>query len=270
MVRAGVGIETAPIKEWLAGTEIYFEHRGTTRDETLGELLNSGGQLGVLKGYVSYALAPHLSLGIDGNLPLYYDVNGQQIVQSWGVGLSLGGTFLAKEKVHKPISVDPTGHDHNEASHLEHDKHVNQGGVESTLVSSELKAVAASDKRFGQREPLSGLKSVQEFRNGGESFRLEEAFVPGKWVVLDFWAEWCAPCIDVSLMLTRKAGSHPDLIIKKVEVPSFDTEVAKEHLSNVNGLPLVWLMDPKGKLVKKFEAVDLVTLEEQLDSILNK
>lgn len=243
LASAALGAETKPHDGWMASGEFAFEHRAQTVSESVGTIINSGGQRGILKGLVSYSLSPRLNLGINGHLPVYNNVNGQQIVQSWGIGLSLGGMFETRKN--KDVSTSGNHEEDNKKSEVHTHEEI---------------------KELTPQQP----KQVEEFRSGGKSFDLKEASVPGHWVVVDYWAEWCAPCKDTTAMLVRKASSNPRLKIKKVEVPSFDSDVAKEHLVGVKGLPVVWLIDPNGKLVKKFESVDQVTLEESLDEMLNK
>jgi thioredoxin 1 len=85
-----------------------------------------------------------------------------------------------------------------------------------------------------------------DLATGGDSFVEHEAVALGKITVIDFWATWCAPCTVIGEMLHELSHEYEDLVIRRVEVPTFDTAIAKEHLSDVVGLPVLWIYDRTG------------------------
>jgi thioredoxin 1 len=50
-----------------------------------------------------------------------------------------------------------------------------------------------------------------------ESLPVALAETPGP-LIVDFWAEWCGPCLVVAPLLDRLAQEHPELRIAKVNV----------------------------------------------------
>lgn len=121
----------------------------------------------------------------------------------------------------------------------------------------------------------------------GNSFTLSS--LRGKWVLLDFWASWCAPC--------RREGKHVLELYKKYQQEGFEVlgvsidqnpdawkkaieedqtpwkhvldqknEVAKAF--GVSSVPRVFLIDPEGVIV----AVNLYgkELEQRLEEIFSK
>lgn len=93
-------------------------------------------------------------------------------------------------------------------------------------------------------------------------FSIKSALVPGKATILDFGAAWCAPCHTVAGRLKAALGADPALAVRAVVLEgadataSFATPVAKQHLSEVPGLPWMMVFSPRGRLVYAGEDPD--------------
>ena len=121
--------------------------------------------------------------------------------------------------------------------------------------------------KVGQEAPLFEVKTVD-----GKEVKLAD--FKGKYVLLDFWATWCGPCVGETPNLKavfEKYGKREDFAMiglsldKEVEKPKAyakqngcewvdgflgdwgKDEVTKKY--GVSGIPSIWLIGPDGKVV---------------------
>lgn len=96
----------------------------------------------------------------------------------------------------------------------------------------------------------------------------------GKWVIVNFWATWCVPCIKEMPDISRFAAAHKDKVSaiglayedsEKADIQAFLVKhpvsypVAQVTLDKPladfdepRGLPTTWLIGPDGKVAKRF------------------
>lgn len=119
-----------------------------------------------------------------------------------------------------------------------------------------LSAGAASAESFVFKDMQGQQQRLQDYR--------------GKWVLVNFWATWCPPCLEEipDLITLHEAHKNKDLVVigvaldstrdsvvefvakKKVSYPIVfgDYDLAAQ-VGEVEALPTSYLYDPTGKLV---------------------
>lgn len=117
-----------------------------------------------------------------------------------------------------------------------------------------------------EMEPIEVAPDFALVTLDGATVRLSE--LRGRWVLINFWATWCAPCRDEMPYLDRLAATHPNrLTVLAVNMRERATEVAffADTLNlrlpillapddatllayNVRGLPISILVAPRGTI----------------------
>ncbi|MGJ7902577.1 TlpA family protein disulfide reductase [Lysobacter sp. 1R34A] len=131
-----------------------------------------------------------------------------------------------------------------------------------------------ADAKPADAKPVDAATDMPELRIAtidGKTYDLAER--RGRWVVVNFWATWCAPCIkempelsaldtmrdhievvglayeeielaDMQAFLKKHPVSYPIAILDVADPPkAFDTP---------RGLPMTYLIGPDGKVAEKF------------------
>jgi thiol-disulfide isomerase/thioredoxin len=103
--------------------------------------------------------------------------------------------------------------------------------------------------------------------------RFDLAEQRGLWVVVNYWATWCAPCIKEIPDLSAFAASRDDVRVIGLAYEEIEIDELRAFLERVpagypiavldvydppadfdtpRGLPLTYLIDPEGRIVHRF------------------
>jgi thiol-disulfide isomerase/thioredoxin len=84
---------------------------------------------------------------------------------------------------------------------------------------------------------------------------------PGKVTVFDFYADWCAPCRKIDAHVYGLLRQRTDVAVRKLNVVSWESPLAKRHLAQVPNLPYVVVYGRDGKKVRDISGFDLAALD---------
>ncbi len=81
----------------------------------------------------------------------------------------------------------------------------------------------------------------------------------GSVTVVDFYADWCGPCRQLSPSLEQMARSDPDVALRKVDIVNWRTAVVQQF--NIHSIPQVNVYNRGGSLVGTVNGADIDTIK---------
>lgn len=284
LATGGIGASYLINSSWTLAPQVSASFMTHSRSTENGELINSGGTWINGELIASWRATDDFSISATARLPAYRNVNGQQITESLTGLVQLAYRFGGEDEEDEHDHGDDDAHDHggnddhgghgdgdahdhgdkgehgdahghgDKGEHGEHsDAHDHGDNGEHGDAHDHGEHGDAHNHGDAHKHPSANAGDVRDAARDGATFDAVGVAVLGKVTVVDFWAEWCGPCKPLTQGLEELAATNPGIALRKVEVPSFDTPVAKAHLKNAKGLPLVWIYDTAGKRVKVLE-----------------
>lgn len=119
----------------------------------------------------------------------------------------------------------------------------------------------------------------------GKMHRLED--YKGKWVLVNFWATWCPPCLEEMPALQKLHETRKDLVVIGIAMEYQDAEYVKQfaddllvsfpivlgdrkiaaQIGKVPGLPTTYLYNPEGRVAAyNVGALTREAVERYIDS----
>jgi thiol-disulfide isomerase/thioredoxin len=79
----------------------------------------------------------------------------------------------------------------------------------------------------------------------------------GQWVVLNFWATWCAPCRHEMPSLDRLQAAMPELVVLPVATGRNSVEGIAQFYADAGVTHLPVMLDPKSELARNMAVMGL-------------
>src|SRR5467141_2559729 len=77
----------------------------------------------------------------------------------------------------------------------------------------------------------------------------------GSVTVVDFYADWCGPCRQLSPNLEQMARTDPEIVLRKIDIVDWKTAVVKQY--NIHSVPQVNVYNRGGRLVGTVVGADV-------------
>ncbi len=189
---------------------------------------NGGGHFVTVSPTIQAMLGEQMTLSVTWRQPVHRDVIGVQVVEGPSVWVSLGGrlSFGGKPAVAAALPTDATA----------------TAGAEPADRKRLKKALAASPGRAQPGAP-PGNKEIADL------------LVPGKTTIVDYWADWCQPCVRLGAELKEFAASgREDVVLRKVDATNWSEAQWVRLLPDVPTMPAVDIYGPDGKLIVRLRS----------------
>src|SRR5437899_7875703 len=119
-------------------------------------------------------------------------------------------------------------------------------------------AIAAVHEQQGKIQAAAGVAGrgrPVEVMSHGAQVDINQHLALGNVTVVDFYADWCGPCRQLSPSLEQMARSDPEIALRKVDIVNWKTAVARQY--NINSIPQVNVYNRDGRLVGTVVGADV-------------
>src|SRR5207248_390352 len=94
---------------------------------------------------------------------------------------------------------------------------------------------------------IAGRSQQAEVITHGAQVDIAKHLARGNVTVVDFYADWCGPCKQLSPSLEQMAQTDPEIALRKIDIVNWNTAVAKQY--NIRSIPQVNVYSRGGNLV---------------------
>lgn len=101
--------------------------------------------------------------------------------------------------------------------------------------------------------------------DGSDVPDLARVLAPGRITVVDFYADWCGPCKDVERHLAQKLTGRSDIAVRKLNIVSWDSALAKHYVSKLPSMPVQVIFGKDGHKIETLAGLDLEALDRAID-----
>lgn len=124
-------------------------------------------------------------------------------------------------------------------------------------------------------EGLQFIPSVGVFAGVAGSFevikpeaRAEAKPVEHRVTLVDYWASWCAPCLELAPIVAALEAKEPRLAVRRIDVSEYDADMLEALVPGATGLPIVEVFRADGSLAKRLVGAEVFRVEEVVREVL--
>ena len=119
---------------------------------------------------------------------------------------------------------------------------------------------APATKNQGNKLPtpaavVAGRGQQVEVISHGASVDINKHLALGSVTVVDFYADWCGPCKQLSPSLEQMARTDPEIALRKIDIVNWKTAVVKQY--SIHSVPQVNVYNRGGRLVGTVVGADV-------------
>src|SRR5207237_1157659 len=103
------------------------------------------------------------------------------------------------------------------------------------------------DKLQAPAAAVAGRGQQVEVISHGAQVDIAKYLALGNVTIVDFYADWCGPCKQLSPSLEQMAQTDPEIALRKIDIVNWNTPVAKQY--NIRSIPQVNVYNRGGNLV---------------------
>src|SRR6266496_840491 len=102
---------------------------------------------------------------------------------------------------------------------------------------------------------VAGRGQQVEVISHGAKVDITKHLALGNVTVVDFYADWCGPCKQLSPSLEQMARTDPEIALRKIDIVNWKTAVVKQY--NIRSIPQVNIYNRGGRLVGTVVGADI-------------
>jgi thioredoxin-like negative regulator of GroEL len=114
-------------------------------------------------------------------------------------------------------------------------------------------AAYSAAQAAAQLKVASGGQPIEVISHGAQ-VDINQHLAFGNVTVVDFYADWCGPCRQLSSSLEQMARSDSEIALRKIDIVNWRTAVVQQF--NIRSIPQVNVYNRSGRLVGTVVGVD--------------
>src|SRR6266404_3367480 len=113
-------------------------------------------------------------------------------------------------------------------------------------LAEERNKAAQQQPKIQQAVAVSRGQPIEVISHGA-SVDISRHLALGNVTIVDFYADWCGPCKQLSPSLEQMAQTDPEIALRKIDIVNWNTAVVKQY--NIRSIPQVNVYNRGGLLV---------------------